>query len=133
MIDNSTRIGGGYISLVFNPSNSYRPAMSYYDAYNADLKYAYFNGSSWVKQTVASKGTVGLYSNLLIDPNTGASDILYYSKNSDTVSRAISSSTGWSLTQITTDGGRWISRAMNASDDQTLSYLRTDGLMFVEI
>lgn len=132
-IDNSTRIGGGYISLVFNPGNSYRPAMSYYDAYNADLKYAYFNGSSWVKQTVASKGTVGLYSNLLIDPDTGASDILYYSKNSDTVSRAISSSTGWSFTQITTDGGRWISRAMNASDDQTLSYLRSGGLMFVEI
>lgn len=133
IVDNATRIGGGYISLVFNPNNSNRPAMSYYDAYNADLKYAFFNGSSWVKQTVASKGTVGLYSNLLIDADTGASDILYYGKNSDTVSRAISTGTGWSLSQITTDGGRWISRAVDGNDNQTLSYLRADGLFFVDL
>jgi hypothetical protein len=132
VVDNSTKIGGGYISLAFNAQNGNRAAFSYYDAFNADLKYASFNGSSWVKQTVASKGTVGLYSNLLIDPS-GAADILYYSKNSDTVSRAVSSSTGWSLTPITTDGGRWISRAVDLDDTQTLSYLRAGGLFVVDI
>jgi hypothetical protein len=82
---------------------------------------------------VAAKGTVGLYSNLLIDPDTGASDILYYSKNSDTVARAVSTRTGWSITQMTTDGGRWISRAVDASDEQTLAYLRSGGLSIVDI
>jgi hypothetical protein len=132
-VDNSTHSGGGYISLVFDPGNSNRPAMSYYDAYNANLKYASFTGSSWVRQVVAAKGTVGLYSNLLIDPDTGASDILYYSKNSDTVARAVSTRTGWSITQMTTDGGRWISRAVDASDEQTLAYLRSGGLSIVDI
>jgi len=133
VVDSTTRIGGGYISLAFNPHNSSRPAFSYYDAYNGDLKFASFNGSSWSKQTVATKGTVGLYSNLVIDPGTGDLDILYYGKNSDSVLRAVSSGASWSLAQITTDGGRWISRALDTDETQTLSYLRSDGLRIINL
>jgi ribosomal protein L12E/L44/L45/RPP1/RPP2 len=122
VVDSATKIGGGYISLAFSPTTK-EPAMSYYDAYNGDLKYALFNGSTWSKQTVAAKGTVGLYSNLLID-DTGHADILYYSKNADTVARAEASGSSWSFTQVTTLGGRWISRAVDGSGNETISYVK---------
>ena len=131
-VDNTTKIGGGYISLAFTPTTQ-QPAMSYYDAYNADLKYALFNGSTWSKQTVAAKGTVGLYSNLLIDDNSGQPDILYYSKNADTISRAQQSGGTWSFTAITTVGGRWISRAVDDSNNQTLSYLKGTAVVMLAI
>ena len=56
----ATRIGGGYISLKFNTG---LPAMSYYDAFNADLKYAELSSKGkWVAQTVASKNSQRLTS-----------------------------------------------------------------------
>jgi hypothetical protein len=119
--DHSTRIGGGYISLAFNPKTN-RPAMSYYDAYNANLKFASFNGSVWSAQTVAAHGTVGLYSVLTFDAS-GVADILYDNKSSDRVCRATQSGSIFNLTQITTDGGRWISRAA-ASGRNTFAYLK---------
>jgi hypothetical protein len=122
IVDSATKIGGGYISLAFSPSTNL-PAMSYYDAYNGDLKYAFFNGSSWSKQTVAAKGTVGLYSNLLID-DSGQADILYYSKNADTVARAQFISGAWNYSAVTSVGGRWISRSLTPAGDQTISYLK---------
>jgi hypothetical protein len=120
-VDRTTRIGGGYISLAFNP-RTLRPAMSYYDAYNGNLKFASFNGSVWANQTVAARGTVGLYSALTFNAS-GVADILYDNKNSDRVCRATQNGNLFNLTQITTDGGRWISRAQ-AAGRNTFAYLK---------
>jgi hypothetical protein len=130
--DSSTKIGGGYISLAFNPKTS-RPAMSYYDAYNADLKYALFNGSRWTTQSLATKGTVGLYSTLTIEADTGVADILYYNKGADMVCRARGFGSTWSLTSVTDDGGRWISRASDAPGAETLAYVRGSGLAIIDL
>jgi hypothetical protein len=131
--DGTTKIGGGYISLAFNPKTKL-PAMSYYDAYNADLKFATFNGSRWSSQVVAGKGTVGLYSNLRIDATTGLADILYYNKGTDIVLRASQASSGaWGLTQVTTDGGRWISRAVAIDGEETLAYLSSGEVAVVDL
>jgi hypothetical protein len=121
MVDRSTLGGGGYISLAFNPKTKL-PAFSYYDAYNANLKFATFNGSAWSSTTIASKGTIGLYTNLLFD-STGKADILYYNKGNDCLYEARPSSGVWSLTQITTDGGRWISRAVTGGHS-TFAYIK---------
>jgi hypothetical protein len=121
-VDNTTQSGGGYISLAFSPTTNL-PGMSYYDARNGNLKYALFNGSTWSKQTVAAKGTVGLYSNLLFD-DAGQPDILYYSKNADSVARAQFFAGAWNYSSLTTTGGRWISRAVNGAGDGTISYLK---------
>jgi len=130
-VDATTRYAGGYISLAFNPRSNL-PSFSYYDAYNANLKYAFFNGSSWASQTVASKGTVGLYSNVRIDA-AGNTDILYYNRGTDGMCRASFGSGGWSLEQITTDGGRWISRAIKAGGGgQTWAYAGATGIKFVD-
>jgi hypothetical protein len=43
------------------------PHISYYDASNVDLKYATFNGSTWLIETVDSTGTVGRYTSIALD------------------------------------------------------------------
>ena len=130
-VDSTTKTGGGYVSLVFSPKPK-RPEFSYYDAYNANLKLAIFNGSSWSNQVVASKGTVGLYSNLLIDAD-GNEDILYYNKGADGAFRATFNAGVWGLNQLTSDGGRWISRAVNGAGKQTMEYMRAGGIAAVEL
>jgi hypothetical protein len=131
-VDNSTKVGGGYISLAFNPKNN-RPAFSYYDAYNGDLKFASFNGSSWSKQSVATKGTVGLYSNLRIHADTGAIDILYYNKGADTLLRATFNANVWDYAQVAGEGGRWVSRAVDGDGNETVSYLQGTGLTVIDL
>jgi hypothetical protein len=132
-VDGGTRIGGGYISLAFSGKTKL-PAMSYYDAYNADLKFASYNGSRWSSQAVATKGTVGLYSTLRIDAATGLADILYYNKGADIVTRAEQAvGGGGGLSQVTTDGGRWISRALDADGNETLAYLSGGEVAVVEL
>ncbi|MGN6724526.1 MAG: heparinase II/III family protein [Tepidisphaeraceae bacterium] len=70
-IDNTTTIGGGYISMKFYKSGSvYNPAVSYYDAGKGQLRYAYSNGKTWTHAIVASRKRQGLYSKLDIDGST---------------------------------------------------------------
>jgi hypothetical protein len=54
-----------------------RPHISYYDAGLGDLKYAYWDGSSWLIQSVDSLGNVGKYNSLALDP-VGRPCISYY-------------------------------------------------------
>lgn len=130
-VDDTTQIGGGYISLAFSPRTK-RPEFSYYDAYNANLKLAVFNGSVWSNQLIAGKGTVGLYTNLFIDAN-GNEDILYYNKGADSAFRAKFNAGVWDLNQVTSDGGRWISRAIDSAGRQTMEYLQAAGIAAVEL
>lgn len=51
--------------------------ISYYDANNADLKYATNKSGSWVIQTVAWQGDVGKYSDIAID-SWGDPSIVYF-------------------------------------------------------
>lgn len=130
-VDDTTKIGGGYISLAFSPVTK-RPEFSYYDAFNANLKLAKFNGTAWSNELIAAKGTVGLYSNLLIDAN-GDEDILYYNKGADSVFRATFNAGVWDLNQVTSDGGRWISRAVDGTGKETMEYLQAGGIAAVEL
>jgi len=130
-VDATTRIAGGYISLAFNPVTKL-PAFGYYDAYNANLKFASYNGRVWSNQVVASKGTVGLYGALAFD-SSGNGDILYYNKGADTTMRARFASGVWNLTEIASDGGRWLTRAISTTGRQTFSYVRIDGLGIADL
>lgn len=60
-----TRRVGTFPSLALDAAG--RPHISYYDESNADLKYAYFDGSVWHVQTVDDTGDVGWYSSLALD------------------------------------------------------------------
>ena len=55
---------GQYSSIALD-NNDY-PHISYYDAGNGDLKYAYWTGADWVKITVDADGDVGQYSSIAL-------------------------------------------------------------------
>jgi hypothetical protein len=130
VVDSSTRIGGGYTSLAYDGSNN--PAFSYYDAWNADLKFARFNASQWETDTVASTLSQGLYTNLFID-SAGEADILYYSKSTDDVFRATGSIGNWSVATLVDDGGRHVFYARYGNSQRVFSYYQpSSGNLVVE-
>ena len=104
--DGATRGGGGYISLNFTASN--QPAISYYDAVNADLKYSERSTrGKWSATTVAAKNSQGLYTNLAFTYNTNQPAIVYYNKTADSVMLAYRQPGGaWSFETTATGGGR---------------------------
>jgi hypothetical protein len=69
--------GASFVSQAVAPD--LRPALSYYDPVNGDLKYAKHNGSAWVRETVDSVGSVGLHASLAFSPK-GRPTIAYYDK-----------------------------------------------------
>ena len=56
---------GGFSALAVDSSGN--PNISYYDYTNGDLKYAYWNGSSWIIQTWASSGNVGQETDIWVE------------------------------------------------------------------
>ena len=58
---------GEVSALAFSPSG--QPAISYCDLTNGDLKYAAFDGGSWVTATVDSVGGVGYHTSLAFSPS----------------------------------------------------------------
>jgi hypothetical protein len=102
--------GGAYTSAAYDSGN--RPGFSYYDVKNANLKYAWFNGSSWVATTVAANLTQGLYTNLAF-LDSGPADILYYHKSHDAVFRATGTINNWAVGELLAGGGRQLAVARN--------------------
>ncbi|PWH13978.1 MAG: hypothetical protein DDG59_13585 [Anaerolineae bacterium] len=74
-VDNSGQVGQ-YCSLGIDGNGFYH--ISYYDAASRDLKYAFFDGTTWSTQIVDFAGEVGLWSSLVIDPSTNIPHILYF-------------------------------------------------------
>jgi hypothetical protein len=124
-VDSATKIGGGYISLNFNTG---LPAMSYYDAFNADLKYAERSSKGkWTATTVASKNSQGLYTDLAFTYNTNQPAIVYYNKTSDSVVFTYRGSDGvWSFETTATGGGRNLTAADGAGAVPDLYLCFTD-------
>ena len=64
--------------------NTGLPAMSYYDAFNADLKFAERSSKGkWTATTVAAKNSQGLYTDLAFTFDTNQPAIVYYNKTQD--------------------------------------------------
>jgi hypothetical protein len=61
---------GLYTSLAVPATGPYagRPAMSYYDATNGDLKFAWKDAQGWHSTTVDGTGNVGLFTSLAFQP-----------------------------------------------------------------
>jgi hypothetical protein len=109
-VDAATKSGGGYISLNFNNG---LPAMSYYDAFNADLKYSERSSrGKWSTTTVAAKNSQGLYTNLAFTFDTDEPAIVYYNKTSDSAMLAYRKPDGvWNFETQLTGGGRNVTPA----------------------
>jgi hypothetical protein len=116
-VDSATKIGGGYICLNFTDAGL--PAMSYYDAFNADLKFAERSSrGKWTTTTVAAKNSQGLYTDLAFTFDTDQPAIVYYNKTSDSVVLTYrKTDMTWNFETQVTGGGRNVTPADGVADD----------------
>jgi hypothetical protein len=114
-VDTATRSGGGYISMNYNNG---MPAFSYYDAFNADLKYAQRSARGrWAISTVASSNSQGLYTDLAWTFDTNQPAIVYYNKTADSVMLAYRRlDLSWGFETEATGGGRNVTASDAPSD-----------------
>ena len=105
VVDATTVGGGGNISLVYNNG---LPAMSYYDARNADLKFAQRSSrGKWSTTLVASKNSQGMYGDLAFTYNTDQPAVVYYHKTTDSALLTYRNLDGsWAFETLLTGGGR---------------------------
>ncbi len=66
----TTGTTGQYTSIAVDPRGN--PSISYFDATNKDLRFAYKVGSSWTKETVDTTGIVGYATCLRLDSSNNA-------------------------------------------------------------
>ncbi len=116
--------GGGFTSLSFDTLGN--AAVTYYDSFNADLKFAQLNGGTWNSQTIAQKNSQGLYTNLIFDNNNNAT-IIYFNKTNDSLVRVNDdgSRANWVFTAEATGGGRWAEIAVNAQGQLAFTWYET--------
>jgi hypothetical protein len=117
-----TQTGGGCISLAYD--SQHRPAISYFDSYNADLKFARFEGGIWRCDVVASRKSQGGYSQLFFDPGSDAAHVLYlhripFEPLSPLGTRHLDHAAGqigaWTLSELRSPGGQNIRTARDPS------------------
>jgi uncharacterized delta-60 repeat protein len=90
----TTQGGADFLSLAYNPSTEpagvyMRAAISYFDAYNADLRITQSSGDGalvWTPRTLSMKGAVGLYTYLTFDAFFGPT-VYYYNRTANRVMR----------------------------------------------
>jgi len=113
---------GGDTSLAILPSG--QPAISYFDATNADLKYAWYDGSTWHTTTVDSIGTVGRETSLAILPS-GHPAISYQDWTNADLKYAWYDGSAWHATTVDSAGdvGKYnTSLAILPSGQPAISY-----------
>jgi hypothetical protein len=103
---------GNFVSMDLDSAG--RPGVAYYDAMNADLKYAHYNGSSWDIQTIDATFTTGYYPSLKYD--TGDHPyIAYFYKTGGDLRLATNLGSGWTINTIDSKGdvGRYADLVAN--------------------
>jgi hypothetical protein len=125
--------GGGFVSLAFDGNG--RPAFSYYDAANADLKFARQAASgTWSKTAIASKNSQGLYSNLFFQ--AAVPTIYFFNKTGNSLNAARGDGgAGWAFEALAMGGGRENRVAVSAAGQETFSWYddASGGLKVVDL
>ncbi|MDZ7815251.1 MAG: CFI-box-CTERM domain-containing protein [Planctomycetota bacterium] len=104
--DNTT---GLYTSLAREPQTGY-PWIAYFDSVPGDLVVMNWDGSQWIKQTVATIGTTGQYASLVLD-NQLHPHIAYYDATEGDLWYANWTGVNWERILVDADGdvGRYAS------------------------
>ena len=120
--------GGGITkSTGFTPSLALDakgfPHISYYEASNKDLRYASWNGTGWLTETVDSINDVGAFSSLAIGTN-GQPHISYYDASNHELRYATKTGDFWIKRTIDNDGmvGQFSSLALDPAGHPCFAY-----------
>ncbi|MGC8894992.1 MAG: hypothetical protein ACP5QG_09140 [candidate division WOR-3 bacterium] len=121
-VDTIGSASGGYVSIDLNSQD--RPCISYanwIDGANGDLKYAYWNGSSWIIQTADTQGNT-LWTSLAL--NSQDRPCIAYSDNGYSIIQyAYWNGSAWVLQQVDVLG-LFTSLALDFQDRPHISYYR---------
>lgn len=121
---------GLYSSLALQPSNA--PAISYYDAGNAALKYAWYLPDiwEWVVEVVDTGG-VGKYGSLAMLPS-GAAAVSYHDAVATALKYACRDGDEWVVTTVDAEGvaGLYTSLAVLPSGQPAISYFNGAEIRF---
>ena len=79
------------------------PAISYYDATNRNLKYAFYRDGQWIVETVDDGSNVGMYSSLIHNPE-GRPAISYYDRSNADLKFAVRGESGWRISVVDSEG-----------------------------
>ena len=123
LIDSSGDVGT-YCSMVNDGAHFH---VSYYDSSNKDLKYAFYDGSSWDVETVDSDGNVGLYTSISVDSNDDV-HISYYDSSNGNLNYAFYDGS-WTTETVdnTGDVGKYSSLALDGTNPCISYYDETNG------
>ena len=91
VIDSNGNVGR-YCSIAIDSQNHLHVA--YQDVDNLDLKYAYYDGSTWHTETVYSPGDTGYYPRIAVDSNN-TPHIVWYDKSNGNVMYAFWNGSFW--------------------------------------
>jgi len=130
---------GSYTSIAVVPQEQIghndHVHISYSDDSNMDLKYAYFDGTSWSTATVDSTDDVGQYTSIAVDSNDDV-HIVYYDDTNSNLKHAYNNGMSWTISVVEAEC-IWPSLTIDSDDnkhiscfdltDNTLKYLYHDG------
>ncbi|MBC8107482.1 MAG: S8 family serine peptidase [Anaerolineae bacterium] len=125
IIDNSGDDVGFQLSLAIDATG--KPGIAYFDNTNADLKYAHFDGASWIVDTRDSNKAVGQSPTLTYDRN-GDPVIAYFRKSgADLKVQTFDDAGNWIKYDVDSDGdvGQWAS-ASAAQDQDVIAVAYAD-------
>ncbi|MEO0185982.1 MAG: hypothetical protein ABIL20_09315, partial [candidate division WOR-3 bacterium] len=130
----TTTIDGGNVgyhsSIALDGQN--RPHISYYDATNENLKYAYFNGTNWVIQTVDAQGNVGDWTSIAVNKKNGYVHISYCHEDNRDLKYALWNGSSWQIETVDGAGdnrGEYTSITLDSKGNPHISYIMQGRLM----
>jgi chitodextrinase len=113
--------GEYYTSIAIDSADNVH--ISYWDAPNADLKYATNASGAWVTDTIDSQGIVGQYTSIAIDSADNV-HISYGDSTNHALKYATNASGAWATDTIDGQGdvGQYTSIAIDSADNVHISY-----------
>jgi hypothetical protein len=116
---------GDFCSIALDTSGY--PHISYYygspTGTQGDLKYSYWNGSSWIIETVDAGGNVGRFTSIALD-SSGYPHISYTDHENNCLKYACWNGSSWEIEAVNSsgDGGHYTSLALDSDGYPCISY-----------